>query len=140
MVRFGVRKICPKNQTEPDFGSTIVFPAGSPVLTSCVDDLRFMMLSPKHPPSLDNGSWSFHTTDAPKSMPKKAVSYVLEKVIHRFKKPTDLPEYPKNVIWILHKMLKKTQFASVQESAVKCLHILAAHGWSWTLLMIGNAH
>src|SRR6267154_4443296 len=22
MVRFGVRKICPKNQTEPDFGST----------------------------------------------------------------------------------------------------------------------
>ncbi|KAG1835413.1 hypothetical protein DFJ58DRAFT_735524 [Suillus subalutaceus] len=91
------------------------------------DDLRSMMLNPKNPPSLDNGSWNFSGKDARQRLLKNATNYVWEKTIHRLvKKPamddSERPKYPTNIIGILHKMIETTR-----NSAINYLRIIADH-------------
>ncbi|KAG2365515.1 armadillo-type protein [Suillus spraguei] len=93
------------------------------------EHLRPIMLQPDNEPSLCNGSWNFDGKNAPKRLFKKATNYVLDKTIRRLvRKPTeysDKPEYPRNVIGILRKMLETTQLDSVQKSAINYLRIIA---------------
>ncbi|KAG2076728.1 hypothetical protein BDR04DRAFT_620549 [Suillus decipiens] len=93
------------------------------------EHLRPIMLQPDNEPSLCNGSWNFDGKNAPKRLFKKATNYVLDKTIRRLvRKPTDYsdkPEYPRNVIGILRKMLETTQLDSVQKSAINYLRIIA---------------
>lgn len=121
------------------------------VLTSCIADLRRMMLSPDNPPSLDNDSWNFSGKDAPQRLLKNAASYVAEKTIHRLvKKPardeSERLEYPRSIIGILRKMIETTQFGSVQNSAISYLRIIVEHGWfacccqAFTLIKIQRMH
>ncbi|KAG1859712.1 hypothetical protein F4604DRAFT_1792667, partial [Suillus subluteus] len=99
------------------------------------DDLRSMMLNPKNPPSLDNGSWNFSGKGARQRLLKNATNYVWEKTIHRLvKKPaiddsekpamddSGRPKYPTNIIGILHKMIETTR-----NSAINYLRIIADH-------------
>ncbi|KAG0694906.1 hypothetical protein DFH29DRAFT_957974 [Suillus ampliporus] len=96
-------------------------------------DLRSMMLKPRHPPTLDDGSWNFHpdATDVPQRLPKKIANCVLEKVHRSVQKPIttapDKSQYPRNVIGILRKMLENTQLDFVQNSALKYLRIITDH-------------
>ncbi|KAG1750350.1 armadillo-type protein [Suillus paluster] len=91
------------------------------------DDLRSMMLAPRHQLSLDNnGSWNFPGTGAPwQRLPKKLANCILEKVIHG--SPTTVQQYQGNVIGILHKLLENTRLDSVQKSAVRYLRVIANH-------------
>ncbi|KAG1740620.1 hypothetical protein EDB19DRAFT_762938 [Suillus lakei] len=95
------------------------------------DDLRSMMLNPKNPPSLNHGSWNFGGRDAPQQLLKNAANYVLEKTIHRLvRRPamgdSNSPEYPRNIIGILSKMIG-TPRLDVQKSAIEYLRIIADH-------------
>ncbi|KAG2044600.1 hypothetical protein BDR03DRAFT_939515 [Suillus americanus] len=95
------------------------------------EHLRSIMLKPNNEPSLDNGSWNFGGKNAPRRLLKKAANYVLKKTIYRLvKKPMDdsnKPEYPRNIIGILRKMIEATQLDSVQNSAINYLRIIADH-------------
>ncbi|KAG2144034.1 hypothetical protein BD769DRAFT_1421247 [Suillus cothurnatus] len=115
------------------------------------DDLRSMMLNPKNPPLLENGCWNFGGKDARQRPSKKVANSVLEKTIHRTsKKPameiSDKPEYPRNIIGILRKMIETTRLDSVQNSAINHLRIIADYGWfacccrEFTLIKIQRTH
>ncbi|KAG1773355.1 hypothetical protein EV702DRAFT_1130409, partial [Suillus placidus] len=96
------------------------------------DDLRSMMLNPKNPPSLHNGSWNFDGKDTSKQLLKKAANYVLKKAMHRLVKKLAMddpnkPGHPGNIIGILRKMIETTRFDSVQNSAINYLRIIADH-------------
>jgi hypothetical protein len=90
------------------------------------------MLKPNNKPSFDNGSWHFGGKNAPRRLFKKATNYVLKKTILRLaKQPVDdftKPEYPRNIIGILRKMIETTQLSSVQNSAINYLRIIADYG------------
>ncbi|KAG2344731.1 ARM repeat-containing protein [Suillus weaverae] len=94
------------------------------------DDLRSMMLKPKNPPSLHNGSWNFDGKDASKQLLKKAANYVLKKAMLVKKlamDDSDKPGHPGNILGILRKMIETTRFDSVQNSAINYLRIIADH-------------
>ncbi|KAG2357748.1 hypothetical protein BDR07DRAFT_350028 [Suillus spraguei] len=88
------------------------------------DDLRSMMLTPNSPPSLNNGSWNFGGKDTPRRLLRKAANYVWEKTMHRQAKDT---EYQRNIIGILHKMIKATRCSCIQNSAINYLRIITDH-------------
>jgi hypothetical protein len=121
------------------------------VLTSCIEKLRQMMLYPKNPPTLDNDSWNFGGKDARQQQLKKAANYVREKTIDRLvgkpaRNDSDKPQYPRNIIGILRKMIGTTQLDSIQNSAISYLRIIVNHGWSacccqaFTLIKIQRTH
>jgi hypothetical protein len=104
---------------------------GIDILTEIFNNehLRSIMLKPNNKPSFDNGSWHFGGKNAPRRLFKKATNYVLKKTILRLaKQPVDdftKPEYPRNIIGILRKMIETTQLSSVQNSAINYLRIIA---------------